>query len=246
MRIHEILENLEAHGRVRVMKGFEDMPDVYANTLTIRRIGIGEYLVRDSEEATGVHFLLRGSATAVYSQPGGEEYPFATFWAPTVIGEFEALAERRWYRSSVLCKTECWVARMPSDAYLQWVRADSELLYARTREIIRALTYQARLERSQLFLSAQQRICLYLCDSAGPCDDVSARGGKLYEVRATRRQIGDGTGYSEKTVQRELGKLAREGNLTLRRGRIQMTVEQLSALNERAGRRTSMIEEEQP
>ena len=223
--------------RTRWPDWLERMPENYARQMLPWSRPAGGVVMRDLDRAAQVFFLLEGTAAAVNVQADGEEYVFASFQPPAVFGEMEAFAQRRWVRGTVVCRTACRGLRMPVEAYLAWLRSDPELLFQRSRAVIRTLTLQARSGRELLFRSARERICLYLLEAAVPC------GAGLWEVGETRRQIGDSSGCCEKTVQRELTKLENAGLTALSRGRVRMTEEQMAALRDLVGHERLMEEE---
>ena len=117
----------------------------------------------------------------------------------------EALAEIPKIRASLVTETDCVFVVGSVDAYKKWITSDPQILYERTRHILKGVMDEGRSNRAYLLLDGMERIKMYFIDHYVPCED-----DELCVLKNTRQQIADETGYSVKTVNRVIKKLSEQ------------------------------------
>lgn len=210
---------------------FKRLPPGTEEALSLRRVAAGHTLLRMDEEASWVYILVEGRVRALNERRSGDVYAFASFVAPSLLGEFEAFAGSDRYRGSIACISDCAFLVLSTAAFLAWMRRDPEALFMRAEQITRQLVDQASNERRFRFFPAAQRILIYVTEAYARTE---RRG--VCRILASRQEIADETGFSVKTVQRCLNALRAEGLVSFKGRALAVDAAQNGKLLERLSR----------
>ena len=112
--------------------------------------------------------------------------------------------------------TDCLVASLPAETFDAWLRRDIGLLRAVSRHVAAKLYCSSYNRGERLFYSAKYVLLKYLVRQA---EDQGVRTTGQAVVGKTRRQISEEVGLTEKTINRTLSQLVKDGVLSIRRGK---------------------------
>ncbi len=200
---------------------------------TIVTVRANERFVHTGDILDKAWICISGTVKVMEEFKSGETYIYAKFSAPEIFGEMETVAGIPIYRSSLIAETDCIFIVGPTDDYINWIKKDAVLLYSRMQHHLKHFMEEGRNNRTYLLLDATERIKLYFLDRCAICQD-----GKLCILKNTRQQIADETGYSVKTVNRVIKKLAEQGLLVVKGQGINITnvqyIKMLESIDEKA------------
>lgn len=203
---------------------FANFPEDAA--LSVIYVEAGGVFIRQDDTCNTVYVLAEGRARSqIYTH--GATRAFADFEAVTLFGEYETVAGLPHYRADVTAQVDCVCLKLSAADYTRWMLQDSKVFYARMRGVLQTLLWQGEAERSSQQLPGRERIVLFLLDY---CQRHN-HGGEVV-VRKTRTAVVEETGFSLRTVNRAVQQLAREGLLTLVRGKIVITPAQRGLLQQ--------------
>lgn len=87
----------------------------------------------------------------------GDFYVFTRFKDIELFGEIEAIADIQTFSTSLITATDCVFICFPTALYLQFLKNDGEILFKRTRNIIKSVFNEVKVNRVFLILSAMDR-----------------------------------------------------------------------------------------
>ena len=119
--------------------------------------------------------------------------------------------------------TDCLAAFLPAETFDAWLRQDIELLRAVSRHVAAKLYCSSYNRGERLFHSAKYVLLKYLVRQA---EEQGVRTAGQAVVDKTRRRISEEVGLTEKTINRTLTQFARDGILSIRRGKAAFSAEQ--------------------
>lgn len=115
---------------------------------------------------------------------------------------------------------------------MEWMKHDGSALFLRTQKILLELTRQTRNDRKYLMLECMDRMALYLLEY---CEkQYSEKQDRIREIfiRRTREELSNAIGFTEKTINRNIRKLADQGFISVNSGKIFISREQYEAMND--------------
>lgn len=163
-----------------------------------------------NEPCNEVWILVEGHVRATEEQISGDVYVFTEFQAPEFFGEMEGIGGVTSFRVTLMTITDCKFLIMPMISYLNWIRNDSEALFLRVRAMTRRTLEESKNNHTYLFLDGINRLMVYMTQCYRKYED-----NKICMMQIKRQQIADETGYSVKTINRSIKKLAESGLVTL-------------------------------
>lgn len=186
----------------------------------------GESLIHEEDPCTWVYYLIKGRVSVATNQTRISRYTLTESAAPEFFGEYETLGGMPLYIAEVRAVTPCRLLTFPSEAYLLWMHRDPELFFQRVKGILNDLLNQTANERNLHFLDAVGKVIRYLIRA------YEKNGGAPQAIRfsATRTEIAESTGNSVRTVNRAVSRLAENGLVSIKNGKLQITAAQYEAL----------------
>lgn len=184
-------------------------------------------ILRQGYPAINIFVLLEGHTVLTGLQPYGYNYVLSYFNAIHFFGEFEAIGKYDTYIATIIAKSNCRLLRFSADVYNAWLRSNTDIILDRTSGIVAMLVDQLLCERSNLFLDAGGRLITYLLDYYN--QNVTAKSSTV-RIKAIRNEISDATGYSIRTVNRQIAKLCEKGVLTNHKRGLYISKEQYELL----------------
>lgn len=163
-----------------------------------------------------IGILLRGTFRVVNEFENGNVFMIETNEAVSFIGEVTLLAEAATTSVTIETVTECLVASLPAETFDAWLRQDIGLLRAVSRHVAAKLYCSSYNRGERLFYSAKYVLLKYLVRQA---EEQGVRSAGEAVVSKTRREISEEVGLTEKTVNRTLAQLVKDGVLSIRRGK---------------------------
>jgi len=167
----------------------------------------GEQIPLDQQ---GVWQVYRGMVELSTTQPGGEEVLLG--WAQP--SSFFGL----W-----LTHLEVYAARSLSDVYLRWFfLSEIESSPHLASQLVASLARRLRQTEAMLAIAGQRRVEDRLCNLLNLLKDEmgqTSEEGIRIDMRFTHQTIANAIGTTRVTVTRLLGKLQRQGSITLDRDR---------------------------
>lgn len=170
-----------------------------------------------------IGILLRGTFRVVNEFENGNVFMIEMNEAVSFIGEVTLLAEAATTSVTIETVTDCLVASLPVETFDKWLRQDIGLLRAVSRHVAAKLYCSSYNRGERLFYSAKYVLLKYLVRQA---EERGVRSAGQAVVSKTRRQISEEVGLTEKTVNRTLAQLVKDGVLSIQRGKAAFSAEQ--------------------
>ena len=170
-----------------------------------------------------IGILLQGTFRVVNEFENGNVFMIEMNEAVSFIGEVTLLAEAATTSVTIETVTDCLLAFLPAETFDAWLRQDIGLLRAVSRHVAAKLYCSSYNRGERLFYSAKYVLLKYLVRQAEE-QGVPAAGQAV--LNKTRRQISEEVGLTEKTINRTLAQLVKDGVLSIRRGKAAFSAEQ--------------------
>lgn len=170
-----------------------------------------------------IGILLQGTFRVVNEFENGNVFMIEMNEAVSFIGEVTLLAEAGTTSVTIETVTDCLVAFLPAETFDAWLRRDIGLLRAVSRHVAAKLYCSSYNRGERLFYSAKYVLLKYLVRQAG---EQGAGSAELTVLSKTRRQISEEVGLTEKTINRTLAQLVKDGVLSIQRGKAAFSAEQ--------------------
>ena len=170
-----------------------------------------------------IGILLQGTFRVVNEFENGNVFMLEMNEAVSFIGEVTLLAEAATTSVTIETVTDCLLAFLPVETFDAWLRQDIDLLRAVSRHVAAKLYCSSYNRGERLFYSAKYVLLKYLVRQAEE-QGVPAAGQAV--LNKTRRQISEEVGLTEKTINRTLAQLVKDGVLSIRRGKAAFSAEQ--------------------
>lgn len=170
-----------------------------------------------------IGILLQGTFRVVNEFENGNVFMIEMNEAVSFIGEVTLLAEAGTTSVTIETVTDCLAAFLPAETFDAWLRRDIGLLRAVSRHVAAKLYCSSYNRGERLFYSAKYVLLKYLVRQAG---EQGAGSAELTVLSKTRRQISEEVGLTEKTINRTLAQLVKDGVLSIQRGKAAFSAEQ--------------------
>lgn len=221
------LENFDAQIRKWLQPLLHTMPEDILKHCRLCRLRPGGAVMMAGDDVNAVFLLLSGKVNIMNEWEDGTVYSLGHVYAPTVLGEFEALTGVACYRGTVRCETACRLLFFPKEIFMRWMQTDNQALFRITVSIIKKANSQSSHDRMFLFSSGRNRLIHYL---ERYYEENAVNGvSKVYEPRY---QMADAVGLSVKTVNRCIGALKEEALIGQDGKKIIITQKQYETLRE--------------
>ena len=170
-----------------------------------------------------IGILLQGTFRVVNEFENGNVFLIEMNEAVSFIGEVTLLAGAATTSVTIETVTDCLAAFLPAETLDALLRQAIELLRAVSRHVAAKLYCSSYNRGERLFHSAKYVLLKYLVRQA---EEQGVRTAGQAVVDKTRRRISEEVGLTEKTINRTLTQFARDGILSIRRGKAAFSAEQ--------------------
>lgn len=211
----------------RMLRKFPQDAEVF-----IKEVPANRYLIREGDPCRCVYLVLEGKVAPQY-EVGHNAFVARNFNRLSVMGDVAALGNQEYHAASVRTVTKCRVMGIRLSDYWEWLLADPESLKRQTENAINTLLNELRERRALEGESSESRLIHYFVRY---CRKGNVEKSKTIVVQATREQIAEEIGgISSRTINRRIVKLAERGLISLVRGKIQISLEQLQKMEKTIG-----------
>lgn len=206
MDVLAYIQSLEPAISAAILPYAGRIPALSLSSARLHQLSKGDVLVRMQDPFDRVFVLCKGSLRILTHDVSGNDFLLDQFVAPTVFGEMELLLDYKHYQGSLVATTEAEVLSLDAKAYKDWILNDSQILFERTKWLLKKLAAQSRFEQAMLSMSGNQRIMyvIYLSLKAMPKDTVAT-------IRINQGELAERVKVSTKTVSRALDELKDKG-----------------------------------
>lgn len=180
-----------------------------------RKYPKGSTIIYAGEEAESIYYITQGSVTVFIEDDTGKEIIVAYLNEGDFFGEMGLFGGGK--RSAwIKAKTVCEVAELSYTKFDELAHADSEILFAITRQLVDSLNKTTRKVSDLAFLDVTGRVARTLLDLSKEPDALTHPDGM--QIKITRQEIGRIVGCSREMVGRVLKDLEDRG-LVMARGK---------------------------
>lgn len=181
----------------------------------VRLAGRGQQIIdQSSENERSVFFLLDGTVKVEVTAPNGWVMRVTELRRGDLFGDLAALDEDR-RSASVVAVTNCRLATLPSQVFLEAVTTMPHLSIAVIRLLARRLREQTYRQLEAQGLELRQRIVRAFLHSAR-----NDNGRLIVEPVPRRQDLADAIGVRRESVSREVGRLIKCGLFRREQGRL--------------------------
>ena len=195
---------------------FQNCTEAVKYYMSLIEIEADQSFIKAGTDCTHIFIILSGKVTGVEWPMDARAYPFKDFGPGDFFGEIECFAGLTQYRISIVSSTKCRVLSIPVSCYMEWMRMDVDALFLRTQENITRLITQTAEARKYLFMEGKDRLMIHLIRIFEQRQPASS----ALELKKTRGQMADEIGFSIKTLNRSICKLAELGYIRVQRGKV--------------------------
>lgn len=200
---HQIFQKISNYeGAGFFIELFNEAPKSFLDSCTIEKVPENTRFATAGENVEKVWFLLSGEVKVLEEYTTGEIYVFTRSGNSEFFGEIEVVAGMKTFSTSLITAADCVFINFPASIYLQFLKNHGEILFKRSRTIVKNIFSEVKVNRAFLLISAIDRIRLYLVKQYG-----NNNADNKCVLKITRQQIADETGLSIKTVNRIIKKL---------------------------------------
>lgn len=224
---HKLLKELSKfpEAKKNFLQMFSYASEKFLDNARIVKIKEGMRFVTAGEKIELVWILLKGQVKVVDEHISGDIYIFTKFNALEVFGEREGVGEVENFHASLVADTDCLFLTIPLNLYIEFLKENPEIFYNRVKKILRHTLDEGRENRIYLRMKAIDRLKLYFIKQY---KNYAVKN--LCELNITRQQIANETGYSVKTINRNVKSLDEENFLDIKGQRILISKNQYDAM----------------
>lgn len=186
----------------------------------------GENIFRRGDSIYSVYLICKGTVIISSAGINGDEMGVVFVQAGATVGEMEVLADIRYLVYSAKAYTECVLYEIPSKVFKYWLDCDIRIC----RKLISVLAQKLYRSSSATALyqhyEAATRVKMFLAEKG------------VGRVKDTRSALAEACGVSERTINRAVASLEKEGYISVCRGKIEISQQQLIKIQK------SILEEE--
>jgi len=219
--------NLDGERRRYLEDFFGECPEEVIHAMQYVRIPRGQAILQAGMNCEYVWVIINGEMSVTDIQMLGNVYSFAESSGTNIIGDYEPFAGLSEFQNSIYAVTACEAFKMPTAAYMRWMRQDSKALFMRAQIFAQNLAKEISNERKYLLLNARDRMVLYLTQAYGKWE-----GQGECILQKTQAQLAQRIGMNVRTVQRSIQKLEEEGFISCRGSKICVSQKQYERLRE--------------
>jgi CRP-like cAMP-binding protein len=208
---------------LRSISLFEGLSDAelsaVAASCSIRAFEKQAQILGEQEQTTDVFFILSGTVRSTSYTSAGREVIFNEFDAGEIFGEFSAV-DALPRSSSVVAMTDCRVARMTREKFLQMLEHNGKIAV----RLIELLVSKNRSMSERVFevsaLAVRERVRRELLRLAK--DGEAFRNGIVIRPAPTHYEIAARIGSHREAVTREFNRLEADGIVEVRRRQLRI------------------------
>lgn len=203
------------------------VPDELMARASICRYKPGSTICLGEAPVRYIHLVLAGTVSAQNVTVTGKVSNWLHMPSPTFIGDLEVLAERRCYATNVATAGGCVLARWPVEQFTEAMMEYPKLLLLFSR-VLAKKNYGLSVSRGHaVFRSNLEKTAIYLLQY---CEAAPHMSGSQYVIQKTRTEISSEAFFSLKTLERCLYRLREAGLLSISKGKVYISEEQLRLL----------------
>lgn len=223
----EIIKTLKEESYMYLNDLFSGCPEEVMQTMQYVKIPKGQAILEEGMKCEYVWAVIDGEVSGADIQMPGNVYSFYEHSGINIIGDYEPFAEIAEFQKTIRAVTICDAFRIPCSAYMKWMRRDRNALLMRAQVFAYTLAREISNERKYLLLNAKDRLILYLIKTY-----EKREGNESFRYGNTQSQLAQHVGMNVRTVQRSIRRLAEEGFLSCRSGKIHISQQQYEKLKE--------------
>ncbi len=232
--MNTVYKNLSKISRTNLDKLFEENFSEEKETVSekllanasLRSVRMEEQIAMMGEEITHIIFLVHGTLWAREDFKTGDKLYFNRFRSPEIFGEMELLAGQNTYAATLMAESRCEFVQVPVEDYKTYLLENPEFLYHRCHLILKRVLKEQAKSRMHMVMNATDRIKALLVYYY-----EEAYGDTVKELRITRQQLADETGFAVKTINRSIKQLEDDGYLEIIGHRMRISDDQIQAMN---------------
>lgn len=200
--------------------------------MKVLRVLKDEYITTEYMEAEKVYYVLSGSFLMMRSSKEGKNSVMDLKRAPQFLGIDKAVVPEEDYTfSDNLAKEDCLVLEIDRGYFIQSLKEEAELGFEIIRILCRRLVNASYRADRMLFYTNEEQLMIYLIVYWS-----NHHGGQSEcTVRLKNSYIAEEIGISIRGFYRTLDKLKKESLLTVVKGNIVVTQEQIRKMSSRCG-----------
>ncbi len=206
---------------------FANCPEEVLQTAQHVTVPKGQAVMQAGAACEYVWIVIKGEVSVEDIRMPGNVYSFSVGSGIHIVGDYEPFAGLAEYQKTVCAETTCEIFRIPSAAYMRWMRQDGNALFMRTHVFARTLAQEISSERQYLLLNSRERLILYLVKAYGKWEN----GGECI-IRKTQAELAQRIGVNVRTVQRSIHWLQEMGFVSCHGGKIHIMRKQYEMLEE--------------
>lgn len=199
--------------------------------MNIRVISAGTYFVTEGQPITKILYIAEGSFYLMRNSDGGKINLAARKRAPQFIGLRGINDPREIFFASYYAVEPCIAVEFEKDFFWKSVQSSGELGMEVIKNLEASLFSAASRSNDMLFCTAKEKLMLYILKYK---DEFCTEKGKC-EIAVKNIFIADAIGVNIRTLYRTVDELKREGLVTIKKGNLNVTDEQVAVLRQICG-----------
>ena len=208
----------DTYSRYSVQTSLPQLPPWLQGKSRRLRVAKGEEIMTSDQEMQYIYLVISGCVIIYNRCVNGSENRVVVVPEGSIIGEIEALAGLKQVIYSARAYVNSTLLRVPTPDFLKWVHEDGEASWGMTQ-----------LLAEKLLATSMQSSEYGALDAKGRLAQLLLRLGEG-RVRLTRQELAGACSVSLRTINRCVKEFRDAGLLDIERGKIEVTQDQLTAL----------------
>lgn len=185
----------------------------------------GDTVIYRDDNATHVYILVRGKANIVNVNSLGLDVILDEVEPPEILGLIEVLNNKSRYTAYVIADTSCTFLRISADDFINNVKNDAELCFAMLKYMNQVTVHNMDSREIKSLVQPKDILINYLYN-------ISINANLPFTIKDTREKISSSLHINLRTLHRYVHEFASKNLITLNRGKIMITRENLKRLSE--------------
>jgi len=182
-------------------------------------------IIYRNDKITHIHILLKGKANIVNTNSLGLDVILDQVKPPELLGLVEVLNDTSYYTAYVIADTDCTLLKVPVDEFINCVKNDAELCFALLKYLNRVAIHNMDSREIKSLVRPKDLLINYLYT-------ISINSELPFTVKETREKISSSLHINLRTLHRYIREFESKNLITLSRGKIIITKENLKRLSE--------------